>query len=168
MAAGTGNGRRLEFWLPPLLVVVDQIAKLAVRQALPLHASITVIPGFFDLTHVRNTGTAFGFLNGVDFPYKAAVIAVIATLALAAVAAYGWSLPRAHQLARTALAFILGGAAGNLVDRVRTGFVVDFADFYWRGWHFWAFNVADSAITIGVALLILDMLIPPPHASHPV
>jgi signal peptidase II len=67
-------------------------------------------------------------------------------------------LPPSQWLARIGLAFILGGAAGNLIDRLTAGFVVDFFDFYWRDWHFWAFNIADAAITVGVALMILDMI----------
>jgi lipoprotein signal peptidase len=96
------------------IVVLDQATKAMVKFRLPLHESVTVIPGFFDFTHVRNT--------------------------------------------RYGLALILGGAIGNLIDRATMGYVVDFVDVYWRGVHFWAFNVADSAITVGVALMLLDVL----------
>ena len=150
--------RRLEVWLPMLIVAVDQATKALVRDALPVHASITVIPGLLDITHALNSGAAFGILNGVDFPFKTVIIAVIATAALVGVGMYAASLAHHQLIARLGLALIIGGAAGNLIDRVLAGSVVDFVDFYWHGYHFWAFNVADSAISVGVAIMILDML----------
>jgi signal peptidase II len=140
------------------IVVFDQLTKAAVRASIPLHGNRTVIPGFLDLTHVQNSGAAFGILNAVDFPYKAAVIALVATIALVAIAFFAAGLSPHQRLARVGLALILGGAAGNLIDRVTAGYVVDFVDAYWRDWHFWAFNVADSAITVGVIGMMLDML----------
>lgn len=150
--------RRLEVWLPLLIVAVDQLTKAMIRAMLPLHDSRTIIPGLVDFTHVRNTGAAFGILNTADFPFKTAVIAVIATAALIGVGMYAASLAHHQFIARLGLALIIGGAAGNLLDRVTVGSVVDFVDVYWRNHHFWAFNVADSAITFGVAIMILDML----------
>ncbi len=152
--------RRLEIWLPIAIVAIDQLTKAIVRAMLPLHESVTVIPGLVDFTHVRNTGAAFGILNAVDFPFKTVVIALVATAALVGVGMYAASLAHHQLVARVGLALIIGGAAGNLFDRVIVGSVVDFVDVYWRGWHFWAFNVADSAISIGVAVMILDMLTP--------
>jgi signal peptidase II len=157
--------RKLEVFLPLLIVAADQLTKAAVRALLPLHDSVTVIPGLVDFTHVRNTGAAFGFLNTVDFPYKTVVIALIATAALIGVATYAAGLGHHQLAARVGLALIIGGAAGNLLDRLIIGSVVDFVDVYWRSWHFWAFNVADSAITIGVAIMVLDMLSPAAAAS---
>jgi signal peptidase II len=150
--------RRLEVWLSVAIVAIDQLSKAMVRATLPLHDSRTIIHGLVDFTHVRNTGAAFGFLNAVDFPFKTVVIALIATAALIGVGMYAASLAHHQLIARAGLALIIGGAAGNLLDRVIAGSVVDFVDVYWRNWHFWAFNVADSAITIGVAIMILDML----------
>jgi signal peptidase II len=150
--------RRLEIWLPLLIVAVDQASKGFVRATLPVHESVTVIPGLVDFTHVRNTGAAFGILNAADFPFKTAVIALIATAALIGVGMYAASLAHHQFVARIGLALIIGGAAGNLLDRLIVGSVVDFVDVYWRYWHFWAFNVADAAISIGVAMMILDML----------
>jgi len=138
--------------------VLDQVVKAIVRREMALNESIPVIPGFFDLTRVHNTGTAFGFMNTTDFPFKTVILAAIAIGALAALAMYAATLPASQRLARLGLALILGGAAGNLIDRVSEGYVVDFVDLYWSGWHFWAFNVADAAITVGVALMILDLL----------
>lgn len=152
------TSRRLEIWLPIVIVALDQLTKAMVRDMVPLHSSVTLVPGFLDVTHVRNSGAAFGILNAVDFPFKTAMIALIATAALVGVALYAASLAHHQLAARIGLALIIGGAAGNLIDRVVAGSVVDFVDVYWRAWHFWAFNVADSAITIGVAVMILDML----------
>lgn len=140
------------------IVVLDQITKALIRATVPLHTSRTVIPGLLDLTHVQNSGGAFGILNSADFPYKAAVIALVATAALVSIAVFAAGLSPHQKLARLGLALVLGGAAGNLVDRVTAGSVVDFVDVYWRDYHFWAFNVADSAITIGVIGMMLDML----------
>ena len=147
-----------ELWIAAAIVVMDQATKALVKTRLPLHDSVTVIPGFFDLTHVRNTGAAFGMLNNMQFAYKPAVMVVVALVALAAVASYTLTLPQTQRIARYGLALILGGAAGNLIDRATLGYVVDFVDVYWRGVHFWAFNVADSAITVGVVLMLLDVL----------
>jgi signal peptidase II len=156
----TARPRRLEIWLPTAIVAFDQLTKAIVRATLPLHESIAIVPGVVDFTHVRNTGAAFGILNAADFPFKTAVIAIIATAALVGVGLYAASLAHHQRIARIGLALILGGAAGNLLDRIIAGSVVDFVDVYWRGWHFWAFNVADAAITIGVVVMILDMLTP--------
>jgi signal peptidase II len=157
--------RRIEIWLPMLIVVFDQLTKAMVRAMLPLHESVSIVPGLVDFTHVRNTGAAFGILNAADFPFKTAVIAVVATAALIGVGLYAASLAHHQLIARIGLALIIGGAAGNLLDRLIAGSVVDFVDVYWHGYHFWAFNVADSAITIGVAVMILDMLGMGTHVS---
>jgi signal peptidase II len=166
--AHPARARRLEIWLPIVIVALDQLTKALVRARVPEHLSVTVIPGFMDFTHVRNAGAAFGFLNTADFPLKTVVIAVIATAALIGVGMYAASLAHHQFVARTGLALIIGGAAGNLIDRIVAGSVVDFVDVYWRSHHFWAFNVADSAITVGVAIMILDMLGVGTHASKTV
>lgn len=158
---------RMALLIPVAVVVVDQLTKWLVRARVPLHESVPVIPGFLDITHVRNTGAAFGFLNGVDFPGKSIVIAVVAICALVGIALYSGTIAGEHLLPRLGLALIIGGAAGNLIDRVVLGSVVDFVDAYWGAFHFWAFNVADSAITVGVALMILDMIGAGSHVSHP-
>jgi len=154
--------------VPVLVVALDQLTKWLVRTRVPLHSSVEVIPNFLDITHVRNTGAAFGFLNAVDFPGKTIVIAVIAICALIGVSLYAGTLTNRQVLPRLAMALIIGGAAGNLIDRMFVGSVVDFVDAYWGSFHFWAFNVADSAITVGVALMILDMIGTGTHASNPV
>ena len=141
-----------------VVVVLDQLTKALVRMNLPYGDSFTIIPGLLDLAHVQNTGAAFGMLNNVDFAYKPVVMIIFAALALVAIAAYGTQLGFHDRLARFGLALILGGAFGNLMDRATAGHVVDFVDVYWRDVHFWAFNVADAAISVGAVLVILDTL----------
>jgi signal peptidase II len=150
--------RRLELWLPLLIIALDQITKAIVRSTVPLYSSVPILPGFLSITHLRNSGAAFGFLNAAEFPFKTSVIAVVATAALIAVGWYAARLAHHQLVARTGLALIIGGAAGNLLDRILVGSVLDFVDVYWRTYHFWAFNVADSAITIGVVIMFLDMM----------
>jgi signal peptidase II len=152
------------------IVLVDQLSKEAVRRTLPLHGEpVHVIPGLLDLTHVQNSGAAFGLLNSVEFPFKPAIMIVIAAMALVAIAAYAAQLGFHERLARVGLALILGGAFGNLIDRAVFGHVVDFVDVYWRTSHFWAFNIADAAITVGAILVLLDMIGLRQHdASNPV
>ena len=162
------RSRRIEVWLPVLVVVLDQASKAMVRRALTLHESINIVPGLLDFTHVRNSGAAFGFLNAVDFPFKTTVIAVVATVALVGVALYTARLAHDQLIARFGLALIIGGAGGNLIDRLIAGSVVDFVDVYWHSWHFWAFNVADSAISIGLGVMILDMIGVRTHVSKTV
>jgi signal peptidase II len=138
--------------------MLDQVGKALVRSRLELHESLEVIPGVFSLTRVHNYGAAFGLMNAVEFPYKTVLLSCVAAAALSALIVYAGTLPIEQRVARTGLGLIAGGAAGNLIDRIGSGYVVDFVDVYWRGWHFWAFNVADAAITIGVVLMLLDLL----------
>jgi signal peptidase II len=161
--------RPFELGLMALIVIADQVTKALVRANLSLGESRTIIPGWLDLVHVQNTGAAFGLLNNVDFPYKPFVMIAIAGLALVAIAAYGTQLGFQDRLARLGLALILGGAFGNLIDRAVSGHVVDFVDVYRHGIHFWAFNVADAAISVGAVLVILDVFgFGRRHASHTV
>lgn len=159
----------LIWWLSLAVIVADQIAKAIVRASLPLYDSQTVIPGLMDLTHVRNAGVAFGLMNdaAISAPLKAVATTGMAALALIGIGLYARHLKHEERLARVGLSLILGGALGNLIDRLRQGFVIDFVDVYFRGWHFWAFNVADASITIGAMLVFLDLLVVTRHASHP-
>ena len=115
---GSAVPRRIEIWLPILVVVLDQITKWMVRAKLPLYASRTIIPGFMDFTHVPNSGIAYGFLQTVDFPFKTVLIAMIAATAMISVGIYAASLARHQIVARIGLALIIGGAAGNLIDQI--------------------------------------------------
>ena len=151
-------GPWLRLALSALVVVTDQATKAVVRSRFELHQSLEVIPGFFSLTLVHNSGAAFGLMNSAEFPFKTVLLSVVAAAALVALVLYAGTLPKEQRLARAGLSLIAGGAAGNLIDRVTAGYVVDFVDLYWGNWHFWAFNVADAAITTGVALMLFDML----------
>ena len=158
--------RPLDVWLPLALVVLDQATKALVRARIPLFDSVTVLP-VLNLAHVRNTGAAFGMLSDVDFPGKTVLLALIAAVAIVAMAfSLGW-LATTRLLTRVGLGLIIGGAAGNLIDRIWLGSVVDFVDVHWGTVHFWAFNVADASITLGVAALILDMMATHDDASDP-
>jgi signal peptidase II len=149
------------------VVGLDQLTKEIVRRTIPLGEHRPVIDGLLDIVHVQNTGAAFGLLNAADFPYKPLVMIGIAAIALVAIAAYATQLGFQERLARFGLSLILGGAFGNLIDRAFAGHVVDFVDIYWGSSHFWAFNVADAAITSGAALVLLDMIgLGRQHASH--
>jgi signal peptidase II len=140
------------------VVILDQITKAWLQSSLELHEYRPVVDGLLSISHVRNRGAAFGILSDAGLPYQGAVLSVVSLLALVAIAVYAWRLPPAARLPRLALAFVLGGALGNLIDRVRYGYVVDFIHVYWNQ-HAWPdFNLADSAITTGVCLLVLDML----------
>jgi signal peptidase II len=149
------------------VVGLDQLTKEIVRRTIPLGDHRPVIDGLLDIVHVQNTGAAFGLLNAADFPYKPLVMIGIAAIALVAIAAYATQLGFHERLARFGLSLILGGAFGNLIDRALAGHVVDFVDIYWDTSHFWAFNVADAAITSGAVLVLLDMIgLGRQHASH--
>ena len=148
----------MHIWVVLAIVLLDQAVKAAVRPRLGLFDSVTVIPGFFSLTRVHNTGAAFGLMNSVDIPFKTVMMALVQTTALVGLAIYAATLAPGQRLTRVGLSFVIGGALGNLIDRVVAGYVLDFFDFYWGGWHFWAFNIADASITIGVALMVLDLL----------
>jgi signal peptidase II len=161
--------RRLEIIVAATVVILDQITKAMIRPVLALHESQEVIPGFLDLTRVHNTGAAFGMLNAAEFPYKTLVLSLVAAIALGGVAWYAATVPLSDRLARLGIAGVLGGAIGNLIDRATSGYVLDFVDAYWNGWHFWAFNVADAAITVGVIFMILDIVgLGKQRASNPV
>jgi signal peptidase II len=161
--------RPLEAGIVLVIALLDQLTKWLVRTNLPLWDQREIIPGFMNLVHVQNTGAAFGLLNNVDFAYKPAVMIGIAALALVAISVYAAQLGFHERAARLGLAFILGGAIGNLLDRAFAGHVVDFIDVYWGSVHFWAFNVADAAITAGAILVLLDMFgFGRHHAPHTV
>ncbi len=149
------------------IIVADQVTKALVRESMTLHESISIVPDLLALTRVHNTGAAFGMLNAIEFPGKTIVLTAVATLALGGVAWYAATVPVSDRLARVGVACILGGAIGNLIDRATAGYVLDFVDASWRGWHFWAFNVADAAISVGVVFMVLDLLGLGRRASNP-
>ena len=136
------------------VLVADQLTKLAARTQIALHDTIEVIPGLLNLVHVRNTGAAFGFLNSISLANKQLLMTGVALVALAAIALYASQVGRNETLSRAGLALILGGAIGNLIDRLRLGFVVDFLLLHVGATTLFVFNVADAALTLGPVLLI--------------
>lgn len=142
------------------ILVLDQWTKWLVELHLPHHAAHPLVPGFLNLTHVRNTGVAFGLFASENGETSSWMLTVLGLLALTAVGVYFWLAPLQDRLLLAALALVVGGAIGNLVDRVLAGAVTDFVDVY-VGTHHWpAFNVADSAISIGIVLMAIDSFRP--------
>ena len=141
-----------------LVIVFDQISKAVIIKTLPLYRTVSIIPGFFSLTHINNPGGAFGFLAGADSGVRNFFFLAISLLALGMIFYFYKHTPKTHPLLASAYALIFGGALGNMIDRVRFGKVVDFFDFYIGSLHWPAFNIADSAITIGVAIFLFHLL----------
>lgn len=149
---------RREVWVAALVLLADQVTKSIVDRSIHLHDSVPVIPGLLNLTHVLNEGAAFGLLNAAQFRFKPVLVAAMALAALVAIIVYAGRFATETASARYGLALVLAGAVGNLIDRATRGHVLDFVDLYWGSWHFWAFNVADAAITVGATLIVVDML----------
>jgi signal peptidase II len=163
----TAEPRRTSYLLISVVVVaLDQVTKWLVHQVMELHETRALVEGLLSLTYVRNRGAAFGILSDAELPYQSVLFSAVSLMALAAIGFYAWRLPAGNRLARAALALIMGGALGNLMDRARLGYVIDFVDVFWGPHHWPAFNVADSAISVGVALLLLD-IVRPSQASEP-
>lgn len=141
-----------------LLLAFDQATKALVASRLVPGESIEILPGVLHFTLVHNTGMAFGLLSGSDIPFKSVVVTLLSLAALAAVIYYALKSPRGETMTHLGLTFILGGALGNILDRARLGYVIDFVDVFYRDAHWPAFNVADSSICVGVGLLLLDSL----------
>jgi len=141
-------------WLSVAVIVLDQATKFLVTRFLDLYERVEVLP-VLDFTLLHNTGAAFSILAGASGWQRWFFIVLAVAVSLALVI-WLWRLPRGDRLIAIALALVLGGALGNLIDRVRHGYVVDFIHAHWGAAYFPAFNIADSAITVGAALLILD------------
>jgi len=141
-------------WLTGLAVALDQASKLAIDASMQLYQSIELIP-FFNLTYVRNTGAAFSFLSEAG-GWQRWFLAILAFIISIVLAVWLAKLKKHEILMAASLSLILGGAIGNLIDRVLYGYVIDFLDVYYQSWHWPAFNVADSAITVGVILMLLE------------
>ncbi len=141
-------------WLSLLAVILDQASKLAIAGSMQLYESIQIMP-FFKLTYVHNTGAAFSFLSeagGWQRWFFAGLALAISTV----IAVWLTRLKKHETLLAVALALVLGGAVGNLIDRLAYGYVIDFLDVYYDAWHWPAFNIADSAITLGVMLMLAE------------
>jgi signal peptidase II len=140
-----------------VLTVADQWSKAWIVSRFGLYEARAVLADYFHIVHVRNRGVAFGFLSSLDHSWVNPMLILVTVLAMAAVLAYLHYLP-GRGTAPCGLGLILGGAVGNLIDRARLGYVVDFLDVHWRHHHWPAFNLADIGISVGIFLLILDML----------
>lgn len=150
--------RALYLGLAAVVVLLDQATKAMIRAWVPLHERIVVVPGFFDVTHVQNTGAAFGLFAGATSPYRPLLLNAVAFAVFVLVLVYAFRSPVHWKRLQLALAGILGGAIGNLIDRIGTGAVTDFLRLHAADrWEWPSFNVADSAITVGVVLLALDI-----------
>ena len=136
------------------IVLLDQLTKFIVDRTMPLYHSIPVVDGFFNLTYIRNTGAAFGILAGSGAAFRLPFLMLFSLLAIGFIIVMLRRLPERETGLIVALTFILGGAIGNLIDRFAYGEVIDFLDFYWASYHWPAFNIADSFITVGVTITI--------------
>ena len=141
-------------WVSVLSLLLDQASKLAVDGSMQLFESIPLLP-YFNLTYVHNTGAAFSFLSDAG-GWQRWLFAGLAVVMSGIIGLWLARLKQHETLMAVALALVLGGAIGNLIDRVAYGYVIDFLDVYYQDWHWPAFNIADSAICIGVALMLLE------------
>jgi len=140
------------------VLILDRWTKLLIQKRFELNESISVIDGFFNITYVRNTGVAFGIFSSISSPAKSVLLSIFTACAAVVVVTYSVRSPARNWLLQIALSLILGGALGNLYDRLVYGYVVDFLELYAGSYHWPSFNVADSAISIGVALLALEII----------
>ncbi len=154
--------RKWHFVIAAIVVLLDRGSKWLVAQNITLQDSLSVIPGFFRLTHVENRGAAFGLFSDSPSEWKIAVLILFSLIAMVVVSALLWKNSHAMTTTGVGLALILGGALGNLWDRLLAGQVVDFLDFSLGGYHWPAFNVADSAIVVGALLLVTEILFSKP------
>ena len=150
-----------------LVILADAVSKWIVATTIDLHESVAIVPDVFQIVHVRNTGAAFGIGANTDSRLVPLLLNAGALTVFFVVVAYAFRAAVTNRMLQVGLHLILGGAIGNLIDRFRFGYVVDFLDFSLRDHHWPAFNVADSAICIGIVLLFLDMRRKPAAATDP-
>lgn len=154
--------QRISRWMYVLIGVLvfagDQMTKALVVESIPEHAIVPVIPDFLNLTNVSNSGAAFGLFSDSPSPWKTMVLILLSAGLLIAVVSFVWKVRRLQWEAGVGLALILGGAFSNLLDRIRAGRVVDFLDVYVHNYHWYTFNLADSAIVVGACFLILQVI----------
>jgi signal peptidase II len=146
------------------ILALDQITKYLIETRVRLHEIITIVPGFFNITHVRNKGAAFGILANAPTVWRSLFFITVTIVAIVVIIML---IRKAHErLLLVSFALIAGGAVGNLIDRIRYGEVVDFIQWYVKSYYWPSFNVADSAISVGVFLLAIDMLLKKPEPVH--
>lgn len=148
---------RILVLIAPVILIFDQWTKILITSNFSYGESLPIIPGFFSLTYIRNKGAAFGFLSTAHPEFRVPFFFIVPSLALITVMYLIHKLPSTNRLLSTAFSLVMGGAVGNLLDRLNYGYVVDFLDFNFGTYHYPSFNVADSAICVGVALMVWDM-----------
>jgi signal peptidase II len=158
--------RALHFFLALFVVLLDRWTKRLVATRIAMYRQIQIIPGFFRLTHTENTGAAFSLFADSPSHWKTALLIGFSLLAMVIVTVLLWKQTRALTMTGVALSLILGGAVGNLWDRVASGRVVDFLLFYVKRYEWPVFNFADSAIVVGAGLLVLEMLLHKAQEEH--
>ena len=137
--------------------MLDQLTKFLVTIHVPRHYSIPIIEGFFSITHIRNPGVAFGLFARQEYEYKALFFIIISLIAIIAILIIFHQASDEKRAVRVGLILIFSGAVGNLIDRILHKEVIDFLDFFYKGTHWPAFNVADACITIGVSFMLFDL-----------
>jgi|HubBroStandDraft_6_1064221.scaffolds.fasta_scaffold24487_7 signal peptidase II len=152
------SARTLYLLIAAIVVLLDRWTKRLVAQRISLYSHVQVIPGFFRLTHTENTGAAFSLFADSNAPWKTGLLIAFSGIALVVVSVLLWKNERTHTLTGIGLALIMGGALGNLWDRLARGRVIDFLLFYFKRYQWPVFNLADSAIVIGAGLLVLEIL----------
>jgi signal peptidase II len=159
------SARMTHFLLALLVILLDRWTKRLVATRIALYTHIQIIPGFFRLTHTENTGAAFSLFADSPAHWKTALLIGFSIVAMVIVSALLWKQPRPLSLTGIALSLILGGAVGNLWDRIASGRVIDFLLFYVKQYQWPVFNLADSSIVIGASLLVIDILFRQNEAS---
>ena len=158
--------RKYFLFIAASVILLDRLTKWAVSRYIPLHDSVAIIPGLFHISHVENRGAAFGLFADSSFPWKIAALVGFSLVALVIVSVLLWKNGHTMSTTTIGLSLILGGAAGNLWDRMVDGRVVDFLNFYVGSYSWPDFNVADSAIVVGAVLLVSEILFTKPsHAA---
>ncbi len=149
------------------VILFDQLTKAWILDRFKLGESLPVVLDFFNLTYVQNKGAAFGLLAQADPKFRVPFFIVVPIVALFSIIYVFQKVPDQDKKLATALSLVIAGAIGNLYDRLTLGFVIDFLDFHWKwGYHFPAFNIADSAICVGVGLIMLDLFTQKGHQVH--
>ncbi len=148
------NRRLFYFLFILILLIADQLTKAIVAQKISFLSRKSIIPGFFNLTHIRNRGAIFGFFSQSESQFLYILLMLVSLTALGLVIFYFFKTPTSERFMIISLSFIMAGALGNLIDRIFRGYVIDFLDFYVKKWHWPSFNVADASITIGAFCLI--------------
>ena len=154
-----GNKYLFLFVISSALIIIDQYTKFMVSLHIPLNYSVNVVAGFFNLTHIRNSGVAFGIFSEQNSELKPYLLIFVSIIAIIAILAIFHQTDREKKMVQTGLVLVFSGAIGNLIDRVLHKEVIDFIDIFFENQHWPAFNIADACITIGVVLLAADMLV---------